>query len=221
MSVNQPMIKALKLDFADAPFRLTDIPRPVPAPGEVLVRIHASGVNPLDVKIRDGAAGHARHPLPGIIGIDMAGVVEAVGSGVSRFKRGDEVFGMIGGVGRIQGSLAEYAAVDAALLAIKPSNVSMREAAAMPLAVITAWEGLVDRAKNIARPNRSGAGRGGGCRPCRGPDCRRFRRVGLCNRTGQRCRLHNFARCNAGPPRHVGCRAVILLHRWQRLRACL
>jgi NADPH:quinone reductase-like Zn-dependent oxidoreductase len=141
------MMKALKLDFANGPFRLAEIPRPVPAPGEVLVRIHTSGVNPLDAKIRAGAAGHARHPLPGVIGIDMAGVVEAVGSGVSRFKRGDEVFGMTGGVGGIQGSLAEYAAVDAALLAIKPANVSMREAAAMPLAVITAWEGLVDRAK--------------------------------------------------------------------------
>lgn len=147
MSADQPMMKALKLEFPDAPFQLAEIPCPVPAPGEVLVRIHASGVNPLDAKIRAGAAGHARHPLPGIIGIDMAGVVEAVGSGVSRFKRGDEVFGMTCGVGGIQGSLAEYAAVDAALLAIKPANVSMREAAAMPLAVITAWEGLVDRAK--------------------------------------------------------------------------
>ena len=76
----------------------------------------------------------------------MAGVVEAVGPDVTGFRPGDEVYGMTGGVGCIQGSLAEYAAVDATLLAPKPDNLSMREAAAMPLAFITAWEGLVDRA---------------------------------------------------------------------------
>jgi NADPH:quinone reductase len=110
------------------------------------VRIAASAVNPLDVKIREGAAAHARHPVPAILGIDLAGVVEALGEGVNAFTVGDEVFGMTGGVGGHQGSLAEYAAVDARLLAIKPANLSMREAAAVPLAFITAWEGLVDRA---------------------------------------------------------------------------
>src|SRR5262249_51845739 len=63
------------------------------------------------------------------------------------FRKGDEVYGMTGGVGGIQGSLAEFAAVDAALLAPKPSNLTMREAAALPLIFITAWEGLVDRAQ--------------------------------------------------------------------------
>ncbi len=66
--------------------------------------------------------------------------------GVQAFRPGDEVYGLTGGVGSVQGSLAEYAAVDAALLARKPSNLSMREAASLPLIVITAWEGLVDRA---------------------------------------------------------------------------
>jgi NADPH2:quinone reductase len=66
---------------------------------------------------------------------------------VTAFKPGDEVYGMTGGVGGLQGSLAEFAAVDADLLAIKPANLSMREAAALPLVLITAWEGLVDRAK--------------------------------------------------------------------------
>jgi len=113
----------------------------------VLVRIQASGVNPLDTKIRAGNAAHARHPLPAILGIDMAGIVEAVGPDVTGFRRGDAVYGMTGGVGGIQGSLAEFAAVDADLVALKPSNLSMREAAALPLAAITAWEGLVDRAK--------------------------------------------------------------------------
>jgi NADPH2:quinone reductase len=106
----------------------------------------ASGVNPLDLKIRAGAAEHARHALPAILGIDLAGVVDAVGPGVTTFRVGDEVYGMTGGVGGVQGSLAEYAAVDADLLALKPSHFSMREAASLPLVFITAWEGLVDRA---------------------------------------------------------------------------
>ena len=144
MTVNT--MKAMMLDGENAPFRLAEVARPVPGSDEVLVRIHASGVNPLDTKIRAGAAGHARHPLPGILGIDMAGVVEELGSGVTQLRRGDEVYGMTGGVGGVQGSLAEYAAVDADLLARKPANLSMREAAALPLVVITAWEGLVDRA---------------------------------------------------------------------------
>lgn len=144
MTVNT--MKAMMLDGENAPFRLAEVARPVPGGGEVLVRILASGVNPLDTKIRAGAAAHARHPLPGILGIDMAGVVEEVGAGVTRFHRGDDIYGMTGGVGDVQGSLAEYAAVDADLLGRKPANLSMTEAAALPLVVITAWEGLVDRA---------------------------------------------------------------------------
>lgn len=145
--MNTPTMQALLLDSVAAPFRLAETPRPVPAAGQALIRIHASGVNPLDTKIRAGAAAHARHPLPAILGIDVAGVVEDVGPGTEGFARGDEVYGMVGGVGGIQGTLAEYAAVDAALLARKPANLSMREAAALPLITITAWEGLVDRAK--------------------------------------------------------------------------
>jgi NADPH2:quinone reductase len=122
------------------------MPIPEPARGEVLVRISASGLNPLDTKIRAGSAAHARHPLPLVLGIDLAGVVVALGADVTRFKIGDEVYGMTGGVGGIQGSLAQYAAVDAQLLAHKPSNLSMREAAALPLAFITSYAGIVDRA---------------------------------------------------------------------------
>ncbi|MBE1162376.1 zinc-dependent alcohol dehydrogenase family protein [Dyella acidiphila] len=145
--MSQPAsMKAAVLENYGAPFRLADIARPVPQPGQVLVRILASGVNPLDLKIRRGAAEHARHPLPAILGMDLAGVVEAVGAQVSDFRVGDEVYGMTGGVGGVQGSLAEYAAVDAGLLALKPAHFSMREAASLPLVFITAWEGLVDRA---------------------------------------------------------------------------
>lgn len=139
-------MKAAVLEMHGAPFRLIEVARPGVGPNQVLVRVHASGVNPLDVKIRAGEAAHARHPLPAILGIDLAGVVEAVGPGVTAFRRGDEVYGMTGGVGGVQGSLADYAAVETDLLAPKPANLTMREASALPLVFITAWEGLVDRA---------------------------------------------------------------------------
>ena len=140
-------MQAAVLEQHEAPFHLSSVPRPVPGPGQVLVRIAASAVNPLDIKIRAGAAAHARHPLPAILGLDLAGTVEATGENVTHFHRGDEVYGAIGGVCGQQGSLAEFAAVDADLLALKPANVTMREAAALPLIVITAWEGLIDRAR--------------------------------------------------------------------------
>lgn len=142
-----PSMQAAVLENYGAPFRLASIARPVPKEGQVLVQVKASGVNPLDLKIRGGAAEHARHPLPAILGIDLAGVVAAVGPGVSALRIGDEVYGMTGGVGGVQGSLAEYAAVDASLLAPKPAHFSMREAASLPLVFITAWEDLVDRAR--------------------------------------------------------------------------
>jgi len=93
------------------------------------VRIAASGLNPLDTKIRSGSAAHAKHPVPLVLGIDMAGVVEEIEPGVTAFKVSDEVYGMTGGVGGIQGSLAQYAAVDADLLAF-----------------IMSYSGIVDRA---------------------------------------------------------------------------
>jgi NADPH:quinone reductase-like Zn-dependent oxidoreductase len=141
------IMQAMISTQAGAPLALEDIPMPVAGPGQVLVRIAASGVNPLDLKIAAGQAGHAKMPLPAVLGIDMAGVVQAVGEGVSGFRPGDEVFGMTGGVGGVQGSLAQFAAVDADLLAHRPRKATLREAAALPLVFITAWEGLVDRAQ--------------------------------------------------------------------------
>jgi NADPH2:quinone reductase len=139
-------MQAFVVEEPDGDFRMAELPRPTLARNHVLVKVQASGVNPLDTKIRAGSAPHAQHPLPAILGIDLAGIVEATGPGVTEFRPGDEVFGMTGGVGGLQGSLAEFAAVDARLLARKPAGISMREAAALPLAIITAWEGLVDRA---------------------------------------------------------------------------
>ena len=140
------LMHALVLSQFNGQFVLTESAIPAAAEGQVLVRIKASGVNPLDTKIRAGNGGHARVVLPAILGMDMAGVVEAVGPGVTTFRPGDEVYGMVGGIGGLQGTLANYAAVDADLLALKPKNLTMREAAALPLVFITAWEGLVDRA---------------------------------------------------------------------------
>ncbi len=146
MATRMEMMTAAMANAPGEPMRVVSVDKPKAQAGQVLVRVHASGVNPLDTKIHAGAAPHARQPLPAILGLDLAGVVEAVGPGVDRFAAGDEVYGMTGGVGGVQGTLAQFAAVDADLLAMKPTNLSMREAASLPLVFITAWEGLVDRA---------------------------------------------------------------------------
>jgi NADPH:quinone reductase-like Zn-dependent oxidoreductase len=140
-------LRAWLVETAGGSFKEVELPRVAIGAGEVLVRIAASGVNPLDTKIRAGKAEHAKQPLPAVLGLEMAGTVEEVGSGVTGFRAGDEVFGMVGGVGGRQGTLAEYVAADARLLAHKPKTLSMREAAVLPLSTITAWEGLVDRAQ--------------------------------------------------------------------------
>lgn len=155
-------MKALLLEQYGAPFKWVEVARPQATEGKALVRIRASGVNPLDTKIRAGQAAHARHPLPAILGLDLAGVVAEVGPGVTGFRPGDEVFGMTGGVGGEQGTLAEFAAVDSRLLAPKPANLSMREAAALPLIFITAWEGLIDRVGLQPRRKVLVLGGGGG-----------------------------------------------------------
>jgi NADPH:quinone reductase len=134
------------VDEPGGAFRKAELEIPALDANQVLVKIHASGVNPLDTKIRQGVTAHAQQPLPAVLGLDMAGVVEEVASGVTSFKAGDEVYGMAGGVGGRQGTLAEQIVVDVDLLAHKPKSLTMRQAAALPLSVITAWEGLVDRA---------------------------------------------------------------------------
>lgn len=140
-------MKALFTNTYESDFVITETAKPTPKKGEVLIKIHASGVNPIDNKIRLGLSPYASPVLPAILGTDLAGVIEEIGEGVTDFKVGDEVYGLAGGVLGVQGTLAEYTAVDADLLAIKPKNLSMKEAAAIPLVLLTAWEGLIDRAK--------------------------------------------------------------------------
>ncbi len=144
MSVTPSKMRAVHVESPGGPFRLVDLDRPTAKAGQVMVRIEASGVNPLDLKIRSGAAPHARQPLPAVLGMDLAGTVAAVASDVETFLPGDPVYGMVGGVGGLQGTLAQFAAVDVGLLAKKPTALSMKEAASLPLVAITAWEGLVD-----------------------------------------------------------------------------
>lgn len=143
--MNQTMLAAIA-ESAQTPLVVRHIARPVPGKGQVLVRIHAAGVNPLDTKITIGAGAHARQELPAVLGLDLAGTVVELGEAVDGFTPGQEVFGMAGGIGGAQGTLAEYIAVDARLIASKPHALGMREAAALPLVFITAWEGLVDHA---------------------------------------------------------------------------
>ncbi|OIV39600.1 zinc-dependent alcohol dehydrogenase family protein [Flavobacterium johnsoniae] len=140
-------MKALLVNTYESEFVKTEIDKPAPKKGEVLVKIHASGVNPIDNKIRIGISPYASPVLPAVLGTDLAGVIEEIGEGVTDFKVGDEVYGLAGGVLGLQGTLAEYTAVDADLLAVKPKNLTMKQAAGIPLVLLTAWEGLIDRAK--------------------------------------------------------------------------
>jgi len=127
-------------------FEPVELETPAPKRGEVLVRQVATSVNPVDTKIR--ARGPSIAPsLPAILGCDVAGIVEALGEGVDDFKVGDHVYGCAGGVRGMPGALAEFVATDARLLAPAPKTIPLREAAALPLVAITAWEGLVHRAR--------------------------------------------------------------------------
>ncbi len=138
-------MKAMLLnEYGDsAEFKATDVEQPQPAAGHVLVKIAASSVNVVDTMIRGmGPALPLSPETPARLGMDFAGVVEAVGEGVDGFSVGDEVYGCAGGLTTLPGTLAEYISADARLMARKPSNLSMREAAALPLVAITAYEGL-------------------------------------------------------------------------------
>jgi len=126
--------------------QLRDVPEPEAGADDVLVQIHAAGVNPLDSKIRDGEFKLILpYRLPFILGNEFAGVVLRVGSRVQRFKPGDEVYARAA-KNRI-GAFAERIAVQEDVLAIKPRNLSMEEAASIPLVGLTAWQVLVDTAK--------------------------------------------------------------------------
>ena len=127
----------------EAKFELAEIEKPQVKAGHVLVKITASSVNTVDTMIRNMGKELPLSPdAPAILGMDFAGTVEAVGEGVSAYAIGDEVYGCAGGLADLPGTLADYIVADANLMAHKPKSLSMREAAALPLVGITAYEGL-------------------------------------------------------------------------------
>lgn len=140
-------MKAVLMNAPGDPEVLTvsDIPKPeLTDPSAVLVKLHAAGVNPIDTKVRK-VNSYFPGQLPSVLGCDGAGVVEAVGNSVTRVRPGDGVFFFNNGLGGAPGTYAEYNIVQEDYVALKPKNVSMQEAAGIPLALITAWEALLER----------------------------------------------------------------------------
>jgi NADPH:quinone reductase-like Zn-dependent oxidoreductase len=127
--------------------RYEDAPCPDLAPGEVLVKVYAAGINPVDWNTRAGRgmAGRYGDPFPLILGWDVSGVVETVAPGVTDFKPGDEVFGMVR-FPEIGSAYAEYVAAPQEHFILKPNNIDHLQAAAIPLAALTAWQGLFEAA---------------------------------------------------------------------------
>ncbi|HEO8422454.1 zinc-dependent alcohol dehydrogenase family protein [Niallia sp. FSL W8-0635] len=123
-------------------FKLKEIEVAALLPGQVRIRVKATSVNPIDIKVRAGAVPAVSPSFPAVLHGDVAGIIEEVGEGVKSFRVGDEVYGCGGGFKGLEGALAEYMNVDARVLAHKPLNISMEEAAAVPLVGITAWESL-------------------------------------------------------------------------------
>jgi len=122
-----------------------DVPRPVPKPDEILVQVHAAGLNPIDYMIAKGTFKPIlRFELPATMGSDMAGVVVEVGSRVTRFKPGDSVFASIFDLGT--GALAEFARVPENAAALKPANLDFVQAASIPMVALTSWQALKERA---------------------------------------------------------------------------
>jgi NADPH:quinone reductase-like Zn-dependent oxidoreductase len=123
--------------------RFEEVPRPKPGAGEILIRIHAAGVNPIDWKIREGYLKQAiDYALPLIPGWDFSGVVETTGPGAERFEEGDEVFGKSDVL--LDGAYAEYMVIRESEAAFKPKTIDHVHAAAIPLAALTAWQSLFD-----------------------------------------------------------------------------
>jgi NADPH:quinone reductase-like Zn-dependent oxidoreductase len=121
-----------------------DAPRPVVTEGEVLVRVHAAGVNRFDWRVRSGEIPKTSQ-LPMILGWDVSGIVEEVGSGVTNFQPGDAVYSLPNY--RRQGAYAEYIAIAVTEVAAKPTSFTHVSAATVPLAGLTAWQSLFDAAQ--------------------------------------------------------------------------
>jgi len=141
-------MKAVRIHEYGGPevLKYEDAPRPEPAAGEVLIRVHAAAINPVDVAIRAGYfKDRMPRKMPTILGWDVSGVVEAVGAGVSRLKVGDAVYSRPD-LAR-EGSYAEYMVAKESEVALKPKSIDHVNAAAIPLVALTAWQALFDAGK--------------------------------------------------------------------------
>ncbi len=144
-------MKAVCIYYYGGPEALVyeDAPRPHPGPGEVLIRIHAAGINPVDWKVREGQLKELiLHTFPLVLGWDVSGVVESLGAGMTRLKVGDEVFSRPD-IAR-DGAYAEFMVAKESELALKPKSIDHLHAAALPLAGLTVWQALFDAAGLVA-----------------------------------------------------------------------
>jgi NADPH:quinone reductase-like Zn-dependent oxidoreductase len=139
-------MKAFAIRRYKAPMEMMELPRPEPGAGELLVRVRAASVNPLDYKIRDGAVKVLlSFSFPLILGTDLAGDVEAIGPSVTKFELGDAVYSRLDN-DRI-GAFAEYALVRESAAARKPARLDYTQAASLPLVGLTAWQALIELAQ--------------------------------------------------------------------------
>jgi NADPH:quinone reductase-like Zn-dependent oxidoreductase len=155
-------MKAIRIHAYGGPevLRYENVPRPIVGPDEILIHVFAAGINPSDWKTRTGFKDlpEGRRPplpsLPLILGLDVSGVVEAVGAQVTTFQRGDAVYGttrlgegLAGGTESVSGAYAEYTTTLASNLALKPVSIDHLHAAAVPTAALTAWQALFEHGK--------------------------------------------------------------------------
>lgn len=143
-------MKAVRVHNYGGPevLRFEGAPRPTPGSGELLIKAHAASVNAIDWKAR---AGYLKDvfplPLPYIPGWDVSGIVEAIGPGVTQFKKGDEVYAVPDGARSGKGTYAEYVVVKETEAALKPKSIDHIHAAAIPVVALTAWQALFDQAR--------------------------------------------------------------------------
>jgi NADPH:quinone reductase-like Zn-dependent oxidoreductase len=137
-------MKAVRIHKFGGPevLKFEDVPRPEPGTHQVLVRVHAAGVNPADWKLREGKFGNV--PLPSIMGNDFSGEIEALGPDVTEFRVGESVFGS---VAEESGSYAQYALAPVSHIVEKPASLDHTQAAAIPVPAMTAWQAVFDEAK--------------------------------------------------------------------------
>ncbi|MEM1139425.1 MAG: zinc-binding dehydrogenase [Pseudomonadota bacterium] len=148
MSAREGDVKAMVINRFGGPevFEPFEVPRPSPGPGEVLIKVAASSVNPVDYKVRCGRGAFLCPTFPAILHADCAGHVAEVGPGVTAFAEGDGVYAFATGLGGKPGALADYMLADSEMVAKAPTSIPLVEAAALPLVAVTTWYALYDYA---------------------------------------------------------------------------